>query len=107
MHGKSVSPAILVRKPTFSVWYQMFNSHTYGVSTAEMKSTVPGCVTSTMYSLAPMPSKLGISNDGSSLPETWRPQPECANPTTAPCDLAQRKMGRSHVGQSSIRLAPG
>src|SRR5450432_2165944 len=107
MHGKSVSPAIRVRKPTLSVWYQMFSSHTYGVSTAEMKSTVSGCVTSTMYSLAPMLSNAGTSNEGNSLPETWRPKPECANPTTAPCDLAQRKIGRSHVGQSSIFLGPG
>src|SRR5438552_1485572 len=107
MHGKSVSPAILVRKPTFRVWYQMLSSQTYGVSTAEIKSTVSGCVTSTMYSLAPMLSNPGISSEGSSLPETCRPKPECAKPTTAPCDLAQRKIGRSQVGQSSMRLVPG
>src|SRR5258708_10850290 len=104
MHGKSVSPAIRVRNPTLSVWYQMFSSQTYGVSTAEMKSSVFGCVTSTMYSLAPMPSNPGISYDGRSLLETCRPQPECANPTIAPCDFAHLKMGRSHVGHSSIRL---
>ncbi len=32
----------------------MFSSHTDGVSTVEMKSHIP-CVTSTTYSLAPMP----------------------------------------------------
>src|SRR5207244_6969351 len=56
MHGKSVSPLARVRNPTLSVWYQMFNSQTEGVSTVEMKSTAraglpsgPGtsCVTST------------------------------------------------------------
>src|SRR6266699_4515638 len=107
MHGKSVSPEMRVRKPTLSVWYQMFSSHTYGVSTAEMKSTALGWVTSTIYSLAPMPSNAGIWYDGSSLPETCSPHPECANPTTAPCDLAHLKIGRSHVGQSSIVLVPG
>ena len=61
MQGKSVSPLIRVRKPALSVWYQMFSSHTYGVSPAEMKSTASGWVTSTMNSLAPMPSKPGIS----------------------------------------------
>src|SRR5437667_12616785 len=102
MQGKSVSPAMRVRNPTFSVWYTMLSSHTYGGSTDEMKSTVFGWVTSTIYSLAPIPSKPGIWYDGNSLPETCSPQPECANPTVAPCDLAQRKIGRSHVGQSSI-----
>ena len=84
MHGKSVSPLMRVRKPTLSVWYQMFSSHTCGVSTAEMKSTESGWVTSTMYSLAPMLSKPGISSLGSSLVLTCRPQPEWAKPTTAP-----------------------
>src|SRR5277367_4180505 len=107
MQGKSVSPAILVRNPAFKVWYQMFNSHGYGVSTDEMKSTVPGYVTSTMYSFAPIPSKPGISSDGRSLPVICKPHPECAKPTTAPCAFAQRKIGRSQVGQSVIRFVPG
>ena len=40
-----------------SVWYQMLSSHGHGVSTVEMKFTALGSVTSTMYSLAPIPSK--------------------------------------------------
>ena len=60
MHGKSVSPLMRVRKPQLSVWYQMLSSHGDGVSTVEMKSTASWS-TSTMYSLAPMPSNGGIS----------------------------------------------
>src|ERR1700740_2785254 len=58
MKGKSVSPEIRVRNPTFSVRYQMFSSHGYGVSIAEIKSTA-AWVTSTMYSLAPLESNGG------------------------------------------------
>ena len=53
------SPLMRARKPALSVWYQMFSSHGAGVSTVEMKSTA--CVTSTMYSFAPMPSNRGKS----------------------------------------------
>src|ERR1700736_6182021 len=103
MHGKSVSPLIRVRKPTFNVWYQMLNSETEGVLTVEMKSTAPGCVTSTMNSFAPMPSNGGISKLGIDRSSTSSPHPECANPTTAPCDFAHFRIGRSHEGQSSMR----
>ncbi len=106
MHGKSVSPLMRVRNPALSVWYQMFSSHGAGVSTVEMKSTA-SCVTSTMYSLAPMPSKRGISCDGIVVSFTSRPKPECAKPTTAPCALAHCRMGSVHVGQSSSVFTPG
>ena len=60
MQGKSVSPLIRVRSPQLSVWYQIFSSHTGGVSAVEMKSQKPlGDVT--MYSFAPMPSNLGMA----------------------------------------------
>src|SRR5947208_7935807 len=107
MHGKSVSPLILVRKPTFSVWYQMLSSQTGGVSTAEMKSTTLGCVTSTTYSLAPMPSNDGMAKLGTSRSGTSSPQPEWAKPTTARCVLAHFRIGKSQDGQSSIRCVFG
>src|SRR5216683_518130 len=84
----------------------MFNSQAYGVSTVDMKST-KSWVTPTMYSFAPMPSNGGISSVGSFSCFTARPQPECAKPVTAPCDLAQRKIGMPQLGHSSMRLVPG
>src|SRR6266498_643254 len=105
MHGKSVSPLIRVRKPTLSVWYQMFSSERYGVSPAEMKSTT-SWVTSTTYSFAPMPSKAGISKLGSSGLPTERPRPEWAEPVTAPWALAQRGVGRSQAARSRDRVVP-
>src|SRR3954467_8190456 len=106
MHGKSVSPLIRVRKPAFSVWYQMLSSQGAGVSTVEMKSTA-SCATSTMYSLAPIPSNGGISSLGGSVAVVLSPHPECENPTTAPCDLPHFSTGRSQLGHSSIRVVPG
>src|SRR3954454_23793745 len=106
MHGKSVSPLIRVRYPVFSVWYQMFNSQGAGVSTVEMKSTA-SCATSTMYSLAPIPSKGGTSSLGSALSRVLSPQPEYAKPTTAPWDWPHFRIGRSQLGHSSIRVVSG
>src|SRR5437764_8670862 len=101
MQGKSVSPLSLARNPQLSVWYQMFSSHGAGVSTVEMKSTA-SWTTSTMYSLAPMPSNGGTSSVGSRESLDFRPQPECGKPTTAPCDLPHFSTGRSQLGHSSI-----
>ena len=84
----------------------MLSSHGAGVSTVEMKSTA-SCTTSTMYSLAPIPSNGGISYDGSLLSVSFSPQPECENPTTPPCDLPHLRTGRSQLGHSSIRVVPG
>src|SRR5688572_11485547 len=81
----------------------MFNSQTLGVSTEEMKSQT-SCTTSTMYSLAPMPSNGGISYVGSLSPETFKPQPLCEKPTTPPCSLPHLRIGRSQVGHSPIWL---
>src|SRR3954462_13734906 len=106
MQGKSVSPLTLARNPQLSVWYQMLSSHGAGVSTLEMKSTT-SWTTSTMYSLAPMPSNGGISQLGSSIDFVWRPQPECEKPTTPPCSLPHFSTGRSQLGHSSIRVVPG
>src|SRR3954447_21845730 len=106
MHGKSVSPLIRQRYPQLSVWYQMFNSQGAGVSTVEMKSTA-SWTTSTMYSLAPMPSYGGISYEGSALSEIFSPHPECETPTTPPCDFPHFSTGRSQLGHSSIRVVPG
>src|SRR4051812_1219409 len=106
MQGKSVSPLIRVRKPQFSVWYQMLSSQGAGVSTVEMKSTA-SWTTSTMYSLAPIPSNGGTSYVGSFASETLSPQPECEKPTTPPCDLPHFSAGRSQLGHSSIRDVPG
>ena len=33
--------------------------------------------------------------------------PEWANPASAPCDFAQRRIGKSHVGHCSIRRQCG
>ena len=107
MHGKSVSPLMRVRKPRFSVWYQILSSHGHGVSTVEMKSTASGCVTVTMYSLAPMPSNAGTSAEGICRSLICKPQPECAYPVTAPCRLAHCSTGSVHVGQSSSLAVPG
>src|SRR3954451_9101589 len=106
MQGKSVSPLIRVRNPQLSVWYQMFSSQGAGVSTVEMKSTA-SCATSTTYSLAPIPSNGGTSSLGRPVAWVLRPQPECENPTTPPCDLPHFNTGRSQLGHSSIRVAPG
>src|SRR5438105_591893 len=106
MQGKSVSPLIRARYPQFSVWYQMFSSQGAGVSTVEMKSTA-SWTTSTMYSLAPMPSNGGIAYDGSAPSDVFRPQPEWEKPTTPPCDLPHLSTGRSQLGHSSIRVVPG
>ena len=106
MQGKSVSPLMRVRKPQLRVWYQMFSSQVIGVSTAEMKSTA-SWVTSTTYSLAPIPSKRGISIEGIVLPVISSPQPEWLKPTTPPCAFAQRSTGSVQLGHSSIESAPG
>src|SRR5262249_28979058 len=106
MQGKSVSPLSLARYPQLSVWYQMLSSHGAGVSTLEMKSTA-SWTTSTMYSLAPMPSNGGISSEGSVEPEIFSPQPEWEKPTTPPCALPHLSTGRSQLGHSSIRVVPG
>src|SRR5260370_36341166 len=103
MQGKSVSPLIRARYPQLSVWYQIFSSQGAGVSTVEMKSTA-SCTTSTMYSLAPMPSNGGIAYDGSESSGSFRPHPECEKPTTPPCDLPHWSTGRSQLGHSSIRV---
>ncbi len=58
-----------------------------------MKSTA-SWTTSTMYSLAPMPSNGGISYDGSLSSEIFSPQPECENPTTPPLRLAPLEHGQ-------------
>src|SRR5215475_6079531 len=97
MQGKSVSPLSLALKPQLSVWYQIFSSQGAGVSTLEMKSTA-SWTTSTMYSLAPMPSKGGISSVGIFSSEIFSPQPECENPTTPPCDFPHLSTGRSQLG---------
>src|SRR6478735_7173647 len=106
MHGKSVSPLIRARYPQFRVWYQIVSSQGAGVSTAEMKSTA-SWATSTMYSLAPIPSNGGTSRLGRALSDSFRPQPECENPTTPPCDLPHFRTGRSQLGHSSIVEVPG
>src|SRR4051794_4288200 len=106
MQGKSVSPLIRVRYPQFSVWYQMFSSQGTGVSTVEMKSTA-SCTTSTMYSLAPMPSNGGTSRLGRVSSFDCKPHPECEKPTTPPCDLPHLSTGRSQLGHSSMRVVPG
>ena len=73
-----------------------------------MKSHASWRVTSTMYSLAPMPSNGGIVvvRQLGRRP-TSRPQPECAKPTTPPCFLPHCRIGRSQLGQSSIRVVAG
>src|SRR5215467_5906205 len=106
MQGKSVSPLSLARYPQLSVWYQMLSSQGAGVSTLEMKSTA-SWTTSTMYSLAPMPSNGGTSSEGRVEPEIFSPQPECEKPTTPPWDLPHLSTGRSQLGHSSIRVVPG
>src|SRR4051812_26041987 len=106
MQGKSVSPLIRARYPQFRVWYQIFSSQGAGVSTVEMKSTA-SWTTSTMYSLAPMPSKGGTEYEGSALSAVFSPQPECEKPTTPPCDLPHFSTGRSQLGHSSIRVVFG
>src|SRR5579872_4417894 len=106
MQGKSVSPLSLVRNPQLSVWYQMLSSQGAGVSTLEMKSTA-SWTTSTIYSLAPIPSNGGTSSEGSLSSAIFRPQPECEKPTTPPCDLPHFRTGRSQLGHSSIRVVPG
>src|SRR5258706_16092161 len=94
----------------------MFNSHTYGVSTNERKSTAgtslpsgPGTswVPSTMYSLAPLPLYGGMSKLGRSAALTSKPQPECAGPHTAPCFFAHRSVFRQSVGQCLLESPPG
>ena len=60
-----------------------------------------------MYSLAPMPSKPGISSVGSSFEATCKPKPECAKPTTAPCDLAHLKIGQVPGGPVFDALRAG
>src|SRR5262245_22058209 len=95
-----------VVNPQLSVWYQLLSSQDQAVSTAEMKSQA-SWVTSTMNSLAPMPSNAGNSNDGSLWPDTCRPLPLWANPTTPPCFLAHCSTGRSQVGHSAMRVVPG
>src|SRR5689334_11322375 len=105
-----------VRNPAFSAWYQMLSSQIQGVSTVEMKSTAgtslpsgPGtwCVTSTIYSLAPMPSYLGRLKFGRTSPSTCNPQPECAGPVTAPCFFAQRNVFKPSFGQCFDDSPPG
>ena len=71
-----------------------------------MKSTA-SCTTSTMYSLAPMPSNGGTSYDRGLSAEILSPQPECEKPTTPPCDFPHLSTGRSQLGHSSIRVVPG
>src|SRR4051812_29719832 len=106
MQGKSVSPLIRVRYPQLSVWYQMLSSQGAGVSTVEMKSTA-SWTTSTMYSLAPMPSNGGTSFVGTERSFVASPQPECENPTTPPCALPHFRTGRSQLGHSSMRVVFG
>src|SRR3954454_21077970 len=106
MHGKSVSPLIRARQPQFSVWYQMWSAQGAGGSTVEMKSTA-SWTTSTMYSLAPMPSNGGTSYEGSLESAVLKPQPEWENPTMPPCDLPHSSTGRSQLGHSSIRVVLG
>src|SRR3954453_16643143 len=92
----------------------MFNSHRLGVSTSDLKATAgtslpsgPGTrwVTSTTYSLAPIPSNGGISYVGSFLSFTCSPHPECAGPQTAPWLFAHRSVLRHNVGQC-LSLSP-
>src|SRR5260370_42380488 len=105
MQGKSVSPLSLVRYPQLRVWYQMLSSQGAGVSTLEMKSTT-SWTTSTMYSLAPIPSNGGTSADGIFSSDIFSPPPERANPTPPPCDLPPLGNGRSQLHPSPIRVVP-
>src|SRR2546428_13961393 len=67
------------------------------------------CVTSAMYSHAPMLSNGGTEYVGRSgvLSFGSSPHPVCAGPTTAPCFLAHLYEFRQSVGQCLFESPPG
>ena len=79
----------------------MFSSHSGGVSTVEMKSTA-SCATSTMYSLAPMPSKRRhlVGRERAALRPPG-PSPSGRSRRRRPAPSPTCRIGRSQVGQSS------